>query len=251
MTSDIQQQGYKVFIAGDFNGHIGNGWEGIQGGDREINRNGTRLLNFTREYGLRIANRDVQCRGKWTWASGQRQTIIDYILVDNDIFGMIQKCEIDEEGRLDIGSDHNWMTLTLNMDFRKRDSGGSKWVWNVNKDSDWQGYRERLQVELAEWKTKWEAEGGVQQMSDDLTKRILKVAHEKIGRKRVPIERLGYRIDRELKGAISQRKAKNKAWRLARKNRLSEDGIETAKKLYLECSKNVADMKKRKKSKKE
>ena len=102
-------------------------WEELKEGTWEINRNGTRLINFTREYKLRIVNRDVQCKGKWTWTSGERRTIIDYVLVDSDIFQMAQNCEIDEDGRLDIGSDHNWITLELNIQFRKRDRGVSKW----------------------------------------------------------------------------------------------------------------------------
>lgn len=205
MMSDIQQQGYKVLIAGDFNGHIGNGINGIEGGDRDINRNGTRLLNFTREYGLRIVNRDIQCKGKWTWASGDRQTIIDYILVDNEIFRMTQKCEIDEEGRLDIGSDHNWMIVSIDMHLCRSDRGRTKWVWNIHKETNWGGYQESLKVELQEWKNRWGVEGEVQQMNEDLTRIILKVAQEKIGRKKVPVENRGYRIDPELKGTITRR----------------------------------------------
>ena len=244
ITSHVQQQGYKVIIAGDFNGHIGDGMEGIEGGDREINRNGTRLINFTREYKLRIVNRDVQCKGKWTWTSGERRTIIDYVLVDSDIFQMAQNCEIDEDGRLDIGSDHNWITLELNIQFRKRErGGGSKWVWNIHKESDWEGYQESLRTELQEWKNKWEVEGEVQGMNEDLTRRILKVAQEKIGRKKVPTENIGYRVDPELKGAIRKRRVKNRAWRLARKQKQPQNTIEEAKQQYLECRKQVADMK--------
>ena len=181
-------------IAGDFNGHIGNGMSGIEGGDSGINRNGTRLLNFTREFGLRIVNRDVKCKGKWTWASGERQTIIDYILVDNGIFQMTQNCEIDDEGRLDIGSDHNWMIVSINMKYQRRNRGGTKWVWNIKEETDWAGYQESLKVELQEWKNRFEDEGEVQEMNGDLTRRILKVAQEKIGRKEVQVGSLRHRI---------------------------------------------------------
>ena len=75
----VQEQGYDVMVVGDFNGHIGDGLDGIEGGDQDKNRNGRRLLSFSRETGFRIVNRDMVCKGKWTWNSGDRRSIIDYI----------------------------------------------------------------------------------------------------------------------------------------------------------------------------
>ena len=35
----VQEQGYDVMVVGDFNGHIGDGLDGIEGGDQDKNRN--------------------------------------------------------------------------------------------------------------------------------------------------------------------------------------------------------------------
>ena len=71
---------------------------------------------------------------------------------------------------------------------------------------------------------------------------IFEVAQEVIGRKRVPIEKKGYSIDAELKSAIKNRRAKNKAWRVARKNR-QENEIAIARDEYMAMRKRVQEMK--------
>ena len=63
-----------------------------------------------------------------------------------------------------------------------------------------------------------------------------------IGRKRVPVESKGYKIDSGLKGAIKDRRVKNRAWRLARKNRRDEE-MAIAKADYIAARKRVIDMK--------
>ena len=241
----IQEQGYDVMITGDFNGHIGDGLDGIEGGDRDQNRNGKRLLNFSREEGFRIVNRDMQCKGKWTWSSGERQSIIDYVLVDNRMAQTVERCTIDEDGGMDIGSDHNFISLELKFEYQKVKDRGSKWVWAINKDTDWNSYKQRLHGELEGWHNAWGGEGvehSVQDMADDLRRIIFGVARETVGRKRVPVDSKGYRMDSGLKGAIKDRRVKNRAWRLACKNRRDQE-ITVAKAEYMEARKRVIDMK--------
>ena len=121
------------------------------------------------------------------------------MLVDSEVFQMTQGCEIDEEGRLDIGSDHNWIIVSINIQCQRRSGGGVKWVWDIKEGTDWSEYQESLKLELQEWKNRWENEGEVQEMNGDLIRRILKVAQEKISRIKVPVETLVYRIDPEVK----------------------------------------------------
>lgn len=240
----VQEQGYKVMLVGDFNGHIGDGMEGIDGGDKDVNRNGRRLLRFSREFGLRILNRDMDCKGKWTWSAGDRKSIIDYVLVDDGLFRLVEKMCIDEEGDMDVGSDHNWMSVVLKCVKKVRKAGSFKWVWCIDRETDWNTYREKLRRVLGQWRMKW-VDGDlvdVQGMSDDLKRKIFEVAKETIGRKKVPSEGKGYRIDTELKRAIGTRRVKNRAWRLARRNR-EEREIEAARDEYMEAREKVNKMK--------
>ena len=98
----IQGEGKRVILVGDFNGHI----EGIgeRGGQKEgsnpdhrTNRNGYRLKKLARECQLLIVKGSSKCEGKWTWMRGGRKSVINYALTDlpeGNIINMI----IDDEG---------------------------------------------------------------------------------------------------------------------------------------------------------
>ena len=80
----------KVLVGGDFNGHVGSDMSGLRevhGGFRigQINDLGIKLLNWAVGKGLRLMNTCFQKRKSWliTFRSGETETMIDYILVNN------------------------------------------------------------------------------------------------------------------------------------------------------------------------
>ena len=54
---ELQRRGRRIILGGDFNGHIGNGEQGIKGNKEEINVNGRRVLELAKDKELEIVNR--------------------------------------------------------------------------------------------------------------------------------------------------------------------------------------------------
>lgn len=107
----------QVIVMGDMNGHIS-----ILG--EEINRNGTLLLEFVEEYDSEILNLTI-AEGRVTWAERGRESAIDYILVNEKARRMVRDMWIDEEGLIDIVSDHNMMVLNC-VSQGQREEGGNR-----------------------------------------------------------------------------------------------------------------------------
>ena len=45
------------------------------------------------------------CDGRWTWESGVRKSVIDYMLFGKAIIAV--EMVVEDSGKLDVGSDHN------------------------------------------------------------------------------------------------------------------------------------------------
>ena len=80
----------NVFVGGDFNGHVGSdvgGFGEVHGGFGigQINDEGIRLLDWAVGKGLCLMNTCFQKRKSRlvTFRSGETETIIDYLLVNN------------------------------------------------------------------------------------------------------------------------------------------------------------------------
>ena len=88
------QKGYRVVVMGDFNAHIGLGEEVTP------NRNGRRLLNMTFAANMAIVNELSICEGRWTWESGSKQSVVDYILVPHNLKDNIVKMVVEAGHRI-------------------------------------------------------------------------------------------------------------------------------------------------------
>ena len=62
----LKKEGFKVTVAGDFNGWVGNGPKGVPGNDARVNLNGERLLNFLERTGMVHLNGLECCKGMFT-----------------------------------------------------------------------------------------------------------------------------------------------------------------------------------------
>ena len=109
---------------GDMNGHTG-----ILG--EKVDKNGDRLLNFVETSNLEILNRTIGER-KVTWKGRCFESAIDYILVIQGARELVHEIVIDEDGLVDIDSDHN--VLLLRYGVRVQWLGYNSW-WNKEIDA--------------------------------------------------------------------------------------------------------------------
>ena len=100
---------------GDMNGHTG-----ILG--EKVDKNGDRLLNFVETSNLEILNRTIGER-KVTWKGRCFESAIDYILVNQGARELVHEIVIDEDGLVDIDSDHN--VLLLRYGVRGKENKGN------------------------------------------------------------------------------------------------------------------------------
>ena len=84
----IQNEGYDVILVGDFNGHVGNDLEGVEGNKADINSNGRLLRSFVDTNNLTMLNADKQiCSGIFTRSTANSVTLLDYALADDGAKG--------------------------------------------------------------------------------------------------------------------------------------------------------------------
>lgn len=91
---------------GDFNAHI----EDL--GDRP-DASGNLLLGLAEDEGLVIGNLTGKCTGRVTWAVRDLQSCIDYCLMSEGLYAVLDAMIIHEDGKGNLGSDHNRIVLTF------------------------------------------------------------------------------------------------------------------------------------------
>ncbi|MEL6646065.1 MAG: endonuclease/exonuclease/phosphatase family protein, partial [Pseudomonadota bacterium] len=122
-----------TIIVGDFNAHLG--YLGYQ----EENENGKRINELINRQGLTLINIDEKCSGVYTWQRGEQKSVIDFVLTNENACNIIKKMHIDEEKEECDISDHNLITITLDV---KYDNGkkfnNKKWkeITYIKDDAD-------------------------------------------------------------------------------------------------------------------
>ena len=102
----LESEGYGCILMGDFSGHVGCPPKGIEGNRHGINFNECQLLNFAEENYLKILNIDKNlCEGTFTRITPTSSTILDYVLVTESVYPLINTMNIDEGVKLLAGSD--------------------------------------------------------------------------------------------------------------------------------------------------
>merc|ERR1719154_339858 len=109
-----------------------NGHTGILG--EKVNRNGDKLLNFAEISNLEILNHTIG-EGKVTWKGRCFESAIDYILVNQGARELVHEMVIDEDGLVNIETDHNVLLLRYGVRVKEikrnkvnKSSLGSKWL---------------------------------------------------------------------------------------------------------------------------
>ena len=110
----------SVLLMGDFNAHVGvddQTWKGVVGrnGDRDLNANGLKLLDFCCTNSMSIMNTFFQHRDvhRYTWyrdTLGQR-ALIDFFIVSADLFSSVLDVRVKRGAEL--STDHHLVVCTL------------------------------------------------------------------------------------------------------------------------------------------
>ena len=113
----LQRQGFKTLAMGEFNTRIGR-IPGLEGNTQDTNRNQPMFLNFLSEVNLFILNTLPQAKGLFTRfmsSSGQAcsKSLLDYGLIDNDHVNCVTSFIIDEQARVECGSDHGLLECDI------------------------------------------------------------------------------------------------------------------------------------------
>ena len=88
-TRILTDKGYKCFILGDFNGHIGCDEDGITGNKEKTNSNGVLLQQFIKNNALTLLNADPRITaGMFTRTAGGNTTVLDYGLAFKEGVGI-------------------------------------------------------------------------------------------------------------------------------------------------------------------
>ncbi|XP_050718462.1 uncharacterized protein LOC126999703 [Eriocheir sinensis] len=129
----------RVIVMGDMNAHTG------MLGER-INRNGEMLAEFVSEMNLENLN-ETLAEGRVTWSARNQESAIDYVLVNGRMRECVSRMWIDEEGMIDIVSDHNMLTVECGLNDRNemKEKDRKKKKWRL-RDVGW----ENFQVDLSE-----------------------------------------------------------------------------------------------------
>ena len=112
-----QAQNEKVMLMGDLNCKVG---DIIENNSTVVSKGGKVLKTFCSEMGLIITNSMNICEGTWTRMSRDKKSVLDYIIVNQEVAAEVEKVSIDEDkiitpyhvvGKEVIYSDHCMMTI--------------------------------------------------------------------------------------------------------------------------------------------
>lgn len=89
-----KQKDEALVLLGYFNGHIG------YLGSQRLGNNGKFILDPMTEHNMILLNDDSRCTGTYTWNRDQQKSVIDYVLVNQDMYNIYKWMNIDENQEL-------------------------------------------------------------------------------------------------------------------------------------------------------
>ena len=105
IKEQVQESGKNnesIMIVGDFNSKIG---KDIEGNHDVVTRGGRKLRKFVEKQGLKIINSQERCEGTWTRDEKGVKSVLDYVLVDDELSDHIKEMKVHDEDR-DISPFH-------------------------------------------------------------------------------------------------------------------------------------------------
>ena len=123
----------NIILVGDFNAHLGDDSEGIEGNHLKIGTNGKEYRRFIKDRDIKIINGTEKSEGIWTRVEGDKKSILDLTLTTKEMEEKIIKLKKDEDHTYAIESkrsktDHNLSIVEINMNtVRERKNTKEKW----------------------------------------------------------------------------------------------------------------------------
>ena len=112
----LKLDGYKCTIIGDLNAHVGLPPAGIEGNRTGVNNNGRKLISFIQNNDLVMVNKlKDTCAGTFTRITPHSSSILDYVLVTQNMVNDVLRMGIDTDIELLSGSDHVAIRLDINL----------------------------------------------------------------------------------------------------------------------------------------
>ncbi|CAL4150581.1 unnamed protein product [Meganyctiphanes norvegica] len=112
-----------LMILGDFNGH-----SELLEPNRKEDLNGKMIKEWIENFDLILLNADCKCEGIYTRCRGEQKSAIDMVMVNEEMYRICNKMEIDEGKEIISFSDHNLINIDLKL------GGGNK---NGFKSGKW------------------------------------------------------------------------------------------------------------------
>jgi len=116
---------FPILLIGDFNGHI----EGLGRQNEDVN--GKMIKEILNKHNLILMNLDNKCEGMITWQKAEQKSVIDFALVNVEMYNLIKKLKIDEQGDIFDISDHKLFDIELNIKTNPKKE--KKWKWIERK----------------------------------------------------------------------------------------------------------------------
>ena len=115
----LEREGFKCFLYGDFNAHVGTPLHnplGIEGNKQKVGQNGERLLTWLEFRNMILVNSLPNTEGLWTYQShnGLSLSILDYVICSSHHAQYIKGLLIDDNREITtINNDHNMIISIL------------------------------------------------------------------------------------------------------------------------------------------
>ena len=180
----------SLIIVGDFNCKVG---DAIQGNIGKESKAGKKLLDFVEKEGLAMGNSMGVCEGIWTWQERNSKSVVDYVIVDDELKEHIKKIKIYDDGNREISpfnvrkdaktktkmvySDHNPIVIETNLILKQIETEEKTKKYIMTEDG-WSKYRKEIQEKKVS--EIWEGAEDVQMTYEKWCKEIseIKTKHE-------------------------------------------------------------------------
>ena len=188
----------------------------IKGDTHDMSTNGEHLMSIIEKYNLTVVNSFDICRGLFTRVNNKNtmeKSILDYVLVSNDLVSWIVGLQIDE-GKLFTPwwklkrdkrfSDHNAMLLSITATKSSMPAMYKrKLVWNFKEKSGWDKFQ-KLTTNDQTFSNIWASSDDVEASYKQWSYKLESVINQCFKRRRVRVRKKLY--NQEIRSLIKERK---------------------------------------------
>jgi hypothetical protein len=148
--------------------------------------------------------------------NNQRSTI-DYILLSDNLTRQVKSATIDDDGSLDLNSDHVVFTISLLKTHLKRNKVKDKIKLKLSHNTDWDSFQEFICDQFNSWNAQ-NVNRNIEAIWNDWLNKVIMAAESTIGKSKRPKFFRSF-WDKELDALIKSRCLANQLKRIHDKSR--------------------------------